>query len=74
MASVTRKREVERLQGEYDEKTERWMEGERGQAAQEFINEWENLEFEEIDFDVVEEIEVDPSHRDDLESAPDSVE
>jgi F0F1-type ATP synthase membrane subunit b/b' len=29
-------------QGEFDDKSERWQEGERGQAAQSWLQDWEN--------------------------------
>jgi hypothetical protein len=33
---------VNERQGDFDDKSERWQEGERGQAAQSWIQEWEN--------------------------------
>jgi len=44
---------LERLQGEFDEKSEKWQESDKGSAVGAMIDEWENLNLEEIDQDVL---------------------
>ncbi len=53
------------------EKSEKWLEGERRQAANEWKEAWENLSFEEV-FITFEEIDIidDVTHAEDLEEAP----
>lgn len=53
-------------QSEFDDKSERWQEGERGEAASAFIQEWEGLELEELE----EPNWPDLDHADDLEDLP----
>ena len=56
------------------EKSEKWQEGERGQAAEQWKGEWEGLQFDELSVDTLGDIDWDdPTHADDLESAPDSI-
>ena len=38
------------LRDEYDEKSDRWKEGDAGQAAEQFVNSWEYLTEDEPDF------------------------
>lgn len=45
-------------QSEFDDKSERWQEGDNGQAAQELINEWENLSLKELKIEEPEEFSV----------------
>jgi hypothetical protein len=40
-----------RLRGEFDDKSEKWQEGDKGIAANEMIEQWENVEFEPADDD-----------------------
>jgi hypothetical protein len=57
------------------EKSEHWQESDRGQAAQEFLSAWDDLEMdhiEPIEIDLIEEPDL--AHRDDLENAPDQME
>jgi len=46
---------------EWDDKSEKWQEGERGQAAGEWVEEWEGL-----DFDTAEIVMPDPIEEPDL--------
>jgi hypothetical protein len=40
---------AERLRGEYDEKSEKWQESDRAQEVNEFIEQWENVDMEDVD-------------------------
>lgn len=42
----------DRLQEEFDNKSEGWQQGEKGQAAADFISSWENFNAEEADLQV----------------------
>jgi DNA repair exonuclease SbcCD ATPase subunit len=48
-----------RCQGEWDEKTERWQEGVKGTAAQQFIDAWDALgnELDDVVLDEIEELD-----------------
>ncbi len=49
------------------EKSEKWQEGEKGQAASAWVDEWSGLDLSEIDLDEPDAIETpDVSHADDL--------
>ena len=62
---------VERLQAEFDEKSEKWQESDRGQAAQEFIHAWEFMDLVELDEEAHPQIEMAlPEHADDAEALP----
>lgn len=62
---------VSERQGEWDDKSEKWQEGERGEAAQSWITAWENIDFSEVDISQPDELEEpDLAHRDELENAP----
>jgi hypothetical protein len=53
------------------DKSERWQEGERGQAAQEWQQEWEGLSFEDIELELPQPIDFDdPGYAEMLGSAP----
>jgi chromosome segregation ATPase len=45
-------------QSEYDEKSDKWQEGDRASAAADWISEWENFEGDEIQLDWPEELEL----------------
>lgn len=65
---------VERLQEEFDDKSEKWQEGERAEAASEFIDSWTSIadqleDVEDFEFDGFDDF--DPDHRDTLENASD---
>lgn len=56
---------------EWNDKSERWQEGEAGQNASAFVDAWEGIELDDIEIDFPEPIdELDIAHRDDLENAP----
>ena len=58
-------------QGEFDDKSERWQEGDNGQATQELINAWENLDLGEIELNEPEELSLDiDDHSEELDSLP----
>lgn len=60
---------------EYDNKSEKWQEGERGQAASEWKDAWENNELDEIEVEKPEEITMDdPDHGAKLEQLPEEAE
>ena len=40
-----------RLRDEFDEKSEKWQESETGEAASAFIDEWENVSFDDFEID-----------------------
>lgn len=64
-----------RLEEEIGEKTEKWQEGENGQAAEELRNAWAELDLEDIEPITIEQVvDFDLSHRDDLENLPDGKE
>jgi hypothetical protein len=55
------------------EKSERWQEGERGEAAQEWQREWENAEWEEVELPTIERISFDNlDHADVLDGLPEA--
>lgn len=66
---------VAEMQTEFEDKSERWQDGDRGQAVAEWISDLENsADFEDIDFKEPQEIELDaPDHAallDDLQLEP----
>lgn len=55
------------------DKSEKWQEGEKGQAASSWVEEWSGLDLEEIELEEPDEIEIpDLSHADDLEALPET--
>jgi DNA repair exonuclease SbcCD ATPase subunit len=66
---------AERLRGEYDEKSERWQEGDKGSAASEFIEQWENVDMEDIDeSETIQPDEISADHCEALEGLPEESE
>lgn len=62
---------AEERQGNFDDKSEKWQEGEKGEAAQEWLNEWQNIDLSEIVIELPDELEApEASHADDLEALP----
>jgi uncharacterized protein YPO0396 len=62
---------VHRMRKEYNEKSDRWQEGDIGQAVSGWIDEWEGLDLEEIDEVSVDPVEEpDMNHADELVDAP----
>jgi hypothetical protein len=60
---------------EWDDKSERWQDGEKGQAAREWISAWEEFAPEEIELGYVAEIDISDADNaaDMLEQLPESV-
>lgn len=59
---------------EHGDKSDKWQEGERGQAAESWISEWENISLDDLDIDQPDALETpDPEHRDDLENLPEEM-
>lgn len=53
------------------DKSEKWQDGDKGQAATEFKDAWEGLSFDDLELDLPEELTFEaPGHSDDLENAP----
>lgn len=60
-----------RLRDEYDEKSEKWREGDTGDEVNSFIEEWESADFSNCDLDLLDpEPEGLESYADDLENLP----
>lgn len=47
------------MRGEFDDKSETWQEGERGQTVSDFIQQFEDLDLQEIDTPTFEELTID---------------
>lgn len=45
-------------QSHYDDKSEKWQEGERGQAYQAWIGEWENVNLDDLEVELPAEVEL----------------
>lgn len=61
---------VSRVQDEVNERSEKWQEGDKGQAATVFVEAWENLDLDDLDEDDLSTptiTEPDPAHRNELE-------
>lgn len=60
---------VNQLESDIEEKSERWQDSEKGQSANDWKSEWENLDLETYDIDMPDEVESETlSHADDLEA------
>lgn len=56
------------------EKSERWQESDKGQAAQEWKGEWEDLSLDDVEIELPEPIDFgELQHAGDLESAPEEM-
>jgi chromosome segregation ATPase len=44
------------LRCQFDDKSEKWQEGEKGQSADGMVNEWEGITFDHIEFDEPDQI------------------
>ena len=61
--------------GEWEDKSEKWQEGERGQAAAEWIDTWEGVSLDDIDADRPDDVEApEMEHAEELGGLPDEVE
>lgn len=59
------------MQSDFGDKSEKWQEGERGQAVQEWITAWEQTSLDDIELDFPDELDFPaPSHADDIEALP----
>jgi hypothetical protein len=59
--------------GEIDDKSEKWQEGERGQAASAWKDEWENASFDPYEIEFPEELAFEqPDHPETLENLPEA--
>lgn len=62
---------VSQAEGEFDDKSERWQEGERGEQAREWIDAWTEVDFEDMSVDYPDEMsDFEPDHADTLEGLP----
>jgi predicted nucleic acid-binding Zn-ribbon protein len=60
-----------RTDGEYEDKSEKWREGEKGQAAAEFKYAWQSIDMEEIELAWPVELDIDdPDHAPELAELP----
>lgn len=59
-----------RLREEFDEKSEGWQEGDRGQEAEGMINEWEGFSLDEVDEFTFEEFAFDASDGSEVDDLP----
>lgn len=49
-ADVFRSEIADQFQNEYDDKSEKWQESDAGSAASDLIDEWSNVDFEMVEF------------------------
>lgn len=61
-------------QGEFDDKSDTWQEGDRGDAASTFISEWEAFDVDDLTEVEFEMSDTDASHADDLDGLPSEME
>jgi chromosome segregation ATPase len=60
-----------RFEGEYDERSEKWQEGEKGQAAAELKEAWQSIDMEEINLEWPDDLGIDdPDHAPELAELP----
>lgn len=59
---------------EYDDKSEKWQEGEKAEAASTLMEEWEGLDLSEVEPVEVPSAAPDVSHADDLDALPSEAE
>ena len=64
-AEALRDEVATRLRDEFDEKSDKWREGEKGEAANQFIGEWEDADFSDCDLDLANPLDIDLSGLDD---------
>lgn len=62
---------VNERETDYDGKSEKWQEGDKGEAARSWIDEWQNVDLSELEIEFPDDLEVDaPTHADDLQNLP----
>jgi hypothetical protein len=60
-----------RIQEEMDERSDRWREGDKGEAAAAWLSEWEALSINDIEIELPQGLNFeDPDHAGQLEQAP----
>lgn len=65
---------AEELQGEFDERSEKWQESDAGESFQGWITEWDNATLDEAEIDFPDEVESPPMEEaDTLESLAEEV-
>ena len=58
-------------EGEFDDKSEKWQEGEKGQAVSEWKDAWASIELEAVEIEWPEDLaEPELEHADNLETLP----
>lgn len=58
-----------------DDKSERWQEGERGEAARAWVDEWECAQLDDVELPTIDLLEIaDDDHASTLETLPDAAE
>jgi len=66
---------VSQAEEDFSDKSERWQEGERGEAARSWIDEWETTLLNDIDVPDIDRIEIDAEdHAGALKTLPDAAE
>jgi len=63
---------VERLQNEFDDKSETWQESDKGDEVTDFISEWDSVSFDEPELTDLANLELD-DYADNLEGLPTEV-
>jgi len=48
---------AEDMRGEFDEKSEKWQEGDKGQEVQAWVEAWEGVDLEDVEVEIPEAIE-----------------
>jgi hypothetical protein len=62
-------------ESEYDDKSEKWQQGEKGQSAAAWRDEWQGLEADALDASWPDDYSIDdPEHADKLEGLPEEAE
>lgn len=57
--------------GEFDDKSERWQEGDKASEAREWIDAWQGIDFGEIEFTYPEALDdFEPEHATELDALP----
>lgn len=65
---------VNEMRDAWNDKSERWQEGDSGEAANDFITVWEEVDLSEVSLDIPDEIECDePTHGEEITQLPRSV-
>ena len=63
----------EEMQGEFDDKSEKWQEGDRGQEVQEWIDQYKDLQLDDVKLDEPDAVEVQVDDADTVGDLPDDV-